>query len=1015
LVFDVLLSRKGKRLPETVAKLTRKLLIAPVLLCALAMPTIAQTLEQNRSVVPVSASPIADSDPIYMLRGLMVSEIAFRGLGSSMADAHLREIIQQKAGEKLDRAQVRSSIRTLYSTGRFSQLDVEADRRADGTVALLFVVKENYFVGTLTIVGRPRYGPSENQMANAAKLQLGELYSTEAARQGTHGISRVMEDYGFYGTQVSFEEVPHPETQQMDIIYRLVPGKIAKVGGIELRGDAGMTGPQLQRVAGMKPGLPARNTVVPRALQRLRKRYQKQKRLEAQVSVARNYQPATNSIDYVFEVDRGPIVDLQAEGASISSGQLRRYVPVFQENAVDDDLLNEGRRNLRDYMQVRGYFAADVQYKEKHDPEKDRLDITYNIERGDRHKLVSVVLTGNKYLHDSDLRPLMAIQTSSFLLSHGRFSQTLLARDVVAIKAMYVANGFPSVVVTPNVIEDYEHTLGQIAVVIKVDEGRQTRVNSLTIVGNDNVPTDRLLESALSMTEGQPFSDNNAGADRDNLLSYYFNRGFMRAEMEMSAKPHEGDATRMDVTYKITEGDRIFVDRVLVAGTDKTQPHVINREFDIRDGAPLSATAMLRTQSRLYDLGIFNSVDMAIQNPQGDSRYKNLLYNFREAKRWTFGYGLGFEFGTGANISQGTGPQGETGISPRLSFDMTRINFRGRDQSIILKSRYGRFVKRGQLSFDAPRWLDLARWRLTLSTFYDNSRDVNTFASERLEGAAQLEQEISRSTKLLYRLSYRRVKVDPSSFPAGFDPALKFLYSQPVRVGMPSFTLIRDRRDDPLNSTKGNYYTADIGVASSVLGSEANFSRVLVQNSAYYGFGKKKSFVFARSLRVGVETPYSNSFVPVPERFFVGGGNSHRGFAINQAGPRDPNTGGPVGGNAMVVSNLELRLPPTPLPFVQDNLSFILFHDMGNAFVSTTEMWRNLLQWTQKSPTNFSYISHAVGTGVRYRTPIGPVRVDIGYNLNPPVFQVQPASPSLATRTETLRRFNFFFSIGQTF
>jgi outer membrane protein assembly factor BamA len=187
--------------------------------------------------------------------------------------------------------------------------------------------------------------------------------------------------------------------------------------------------------------------------------------------------------------------------------------------------------------------------------------------------------------------------------------------------------------------------------------------------------------------------------------------------------------------------------------------------------------------------------------------------------------------------------------------------------------------------------------------------------------------------------------------------------------------------------------------------------------------------VFARSLRLGIESPFGTlGFIPLPERYFVGGSNSHRGFAINQAGPRDPDSGAPLGGNAMIVNNFELRFPPMPLPLVKDNLSFVLFHDMGNAFGTSNEMWKNLDRFNQRnqaacrtlnSPTacDFSYMSHAVGSGVRYKTPIGPVRVDLGYNLNPPYFPVNCSGvPTGCTPgIEQVRHFNFFFSIGQTF
>jgi outer membrane protein insertion porin family len=204
---------------------------------------------------------------------------------------------------------------------------------------------------------------------------------------------------------------------------------------------------------------------------------------------------------------------------------------------------------------------------------------------------------------------------------------------------------------------------------------------------------------------------------------------------------------------------------------------------------------------------------------------------------------------------------------------------------------------------------------------------------------------------------------------------------------------------------------------------------------------------------VGVENPFGDTvitqpgqvtsgnptLIPLPERFFMGGGNSHRGFGLNQAGPRDPTTGFPIGGLALFLNNFELRFPPPTLPWVQDNLSFAVFHDMGNVFTDGTRMLNSLLRFHQNTTScsqtvgtllvagsgatlcRYDYVSHAIGLGIRYKTPVGPVRFDLGYNLNPTVYpgstQVLNSNPAQYTFTGTKQTspFNVYFSIGQTF
>jgi outer membrane translocation and assembly module TamA len=288
----------------------------------------------------------------------------------------------------------------------------------------------------------------------------------------------------------------------------------------------------------------------------------------------------------------------------------------------------------------------------------------------------------------------------------------------------------------------------------------------------------------------------------------------------------------------------------------------------------------------------------------------------------------------------------------------------------------------------------------------------------------QLVQKASPSSSLLYRYFYRRVEVSQiaDTIQAEEIPLL----SQPTLVSGFGATYARDRRDNPSDAKHGNFNTVDASIASTALASGADFFRGSFQNSTFTSFGRE--FVFARSLRFGVEQPFGNTtagipttctttgtdsteqVIPLPERFFAGGGTSLRGFGLNQAGPRDPCTGFPIGGLAMLEFNQELHFP-TRFSIAGSRLGGTIFYDGGNVFRDINHI---SLAWKPPSLTDIDYFSHTVGIGLRYPTPVGPVSLDFGYQLNPAQYQATNATTNL-TDIFRLPHFQFSFNIGPVF
>ena len=371
------------------------------------MPALRQTSLAAAS--PSAQSPPAEQKPASSAlaseasyQGLTVASINFPGVSGDDLE-RLRQLIPQKAGEPLDRDRVRQSIQVLHATGRFADIRAEAESVAGGEVALSFMTQPNYFVGVVSVEGAPT-PPAANQVANASGLQLGQLFTRESLAHGLESIKQLLEENGYYKSKITEEEKRHVETQQVDILFHVYAGPLARVGQVNATGDPSLTQRQVQDIAKMHPGDPVAVQRLSRAVDRLRSKYQKKNRLLVQVVISsRTYRPEANVVDFAFTITPGPKVDLTTEGFRISRGALKKNVPIYEEGALDDDLLNEGRRNLINYLQGRGYFEAKVTLDKKPNPSGDELRVLYDIDAGARHKLVKVEIAGNTYFLPNEI------------------------------------------------------------------------------------------------------------------------------------------------------------------------------------------------------------------------------------------------------------------------------------------------------------------------------------------------------------------------------------------------------------------------------------------------------------------------------------------------------------------------------------------------------------------------------------------------------------------------------------
>ena len=981
-------------------------------------------------------------------------------------------------GKPMRRDQVAASLRTLYQTGDYADLRAE-ETREEGGARLDFVVRENLFINQVIIAGL-KAPPSETSAVAAMQLSLGQTFRATDIEDAIGRLTDALREEGLYQAKATAERRPHPETHQVDIIVHVDSGPRVRLRDVELLNHTHYRDAELLRLFKLKPGSELTITRAQQGTERIRKFLEKRGHLSARVSVRRGeYDAQQNKLPLTLEVTEGPRVLVEVEGVKLPRRILKKLIPVYQEGSVDADLLEEGKRNLRERMERDGYFDAKVDYAtaerevdgKKSDWKGSEQVITYKVDRGDRHKLLRIEFEGNRYFSSSLLRSRLSIAPSSFAV-RPRFSRRLLDTDVLSMKSLYAANGFLAANVEGKIQDDFEGKTGDLVIRFVIQEGKQTLVSSLSVEGMKAL-TEEEIRGVIGSLPGQPFSDINVATDRDNILALYFNQGFPNAQFSWTAEPdnphgdeeksakenaarkvsgetqagkeeyHIERAEPMRLIYKIEEGSQIRVRRVFLTGYQHTRPYVIHRQVKVQPDQPLREGDVVESQQKLYNLGIFNRVTIEPQNAAGTDPEKNVVVLVEEAKRYTIAYGGGFEVQRLASTNNPTGGQLEA--SPRGILEISKQNLTGRADSLTLKLRGSTIQGRALLAYSVPDTFNNPKLSLQATAYAEKSQDINTFSQTRYEGNLQLTDQISSRSSILYRYAFRKVTVSNLNIPSDEIP----LFNQPTLISQFGATWFRDTRDNPADATKGSFNSADVSIADTKIGSSASFARFFFQNSTYTPI--KRGWSFARSTRMGVLTPYRDTVsltfpapdkppfptvIPLPERFFAGGGTSLRGIALNQAGPRDSDTGFPVGGQAVMIFNQELRFP-LKLPFVGSGLGGTLFYDGGNTY---SRLSRITFRWSPPDPvfkttypghppgqfnptqcvencTNeLNYFSHTIGVGLRYATPIGPIRIDVGYALNRPQFVIPCKSGALFCQEATrLPSIQIFFNLGSSF
>ncbi|HEY1936561.1 MAG TPA: POTRA domain-containing protein [Candidatus Angelobacter sp.] len=967
----------------------------------------------------LQSQEIEASTPTVSYEGQKVTSVQVAGQPDGNIRA-LRAAIAQPVNAPYSQAQIDQSVEALKSAGQVKDVEVQVVPAAEG-LRVLFVLQPAYYFGVFNFSKAEKVFPY-TRLLQTANYSKQEPYTQERVEEAESSLLEYFHRVGYFMATVEPKLQTDTTHGVVDVTYDINLKRHAKFGKIVIQGVpeaqtkrmAASLRSIMARIKGayLKPGKPYSFKKLGAATTYMQQKLGKQHYLAARVGVISTiYNPETNRADITFNVVQGPKIEIKLAGAHIWSRTQKKLIPMYQENAVDRDLVNEGSQDITSYFQAKGFFDVKVTSHYQKQP-SGGVTVLYQVDKGKRGKVESIQFHGNDHFSDKDLKAHVPVTKRTPLLpfSHGKYSEQLVRKSVKTIEGLYQGAGYSQVKVTPSVVNKEN----ELQLTFQVDEGPRDLVESLQVEGNKSMSQQEISPKGMNLEPGKPYSTQLLTKDRDQIMASYLDHGYLTMTFKSTVKHAKNDPHHVQVVYEIDEGPRVQTASVAPIGSQHTRPEIVQRNANIKVGKPLSETALLRGESQLYTLGIFDWASVDTRRPITDDPNAEVLVKLHEAKRNSIAYGFGFQvINRGGSIPSGTialpglPPVGlpskfstsqQTFWGPEGSIEYTRRNFRGRAETLTLSAFGGRLDQRASASWANPTFWNTG-WSSTVTLSGERTSE-NPIFTARLGGAGwqfQRYLDKDRQKSVIFRYDFRRTNLSNIAIPDLVLPE-----DQNVRLSSLSASYSRDSRDNPLDAHKGIYESFQVDVNPSFLGSSTSFGRFLGQTAYYRSLTSDSSLVWANSLRLGLERAFGNNHIPISESFFSGGGSTLRGFSLNGAGPQrevlvcpssTPNCGEqisvPVGGKQLVIFNSELRFPlGISAPLVGGTLGGAVFYDAGNVY--TNVKFNNL----------FSDITHTVGAGLRYKTPVGPVRVDIGHLLNAP-----PGVKSL----------QFFVTLGQAF
>jgi outer membrane protein insertion porin family len=645
-------------------------------------------------------------------------------------------------------------------------------------------------------------------------------------------------------------------------------------------------------------------------------------------------------------VTEKPLVGgVQVEGnKDVETTDLRAAVTVKERSLFQEEKVKESINKMLEVCQNKGFIDASVEASVSEDSE-GALRVTFRVAEGARLKIERIVVTGNRFHPTKAILKVMDTSEKgffSFITDSGTFKKDVLETDVRKLEALYQNVGFLDSKIFDPVVGRGPKGL---IVTVRIFEGRQYRVGEIGFSGESGIP-EETLRKTVKLGRGDLVDRETLLSDLLALTTLVNDEGYAQALVSPAVEKRK-EYPVADVTYRFERGAKFRFGKVEISGNTKTMDRIVRRNLDVSDGRTYSATGLKTSKENLTRTSYFKDVKISTA-PSTTPGEMDAKVEVQEGPTGTLSGGLGY---SSLDKIFGVVQLGEN-------------NLFGRGWKATLGSQFGARRTTFSIDFRDPHFLD-SDFSLLLSAFKTNIK-YSDYVKDAKGGKVGFGYNFTRviNGSVSFRMDETKILAREGTTPS-------WNVQQEIDKGIQKtrslgYNVTRNTTDRFIDPSRGGVQSATLEYAGGPFGGDSEFVKYFLNAKMFYPV--TASTVFSWNALWGHVVPtVGGAEIPLFERFFLGGPYSIRGFRSRDLSPKDPNTGEKIGGNKELIGNFEYLFP------LVSEISFkgVVFFDVGNT-------------WEQgKWPWNGAQLRYACGTGVRWYSPMGPLRFEWGWNLKP--------------------------------